>query len=528
MDKTYPIDIHGVKRYGVEKWLDDYYIPVTGMEYYSIYYKVKTTYMELLKENQNDLVYWIGLSNIGIIRSLSMCILELLALSRLKKGGYKYIFGKENVEIIEDISTYNSPFLNNRSSLIVKSFAELNFYKRVKNILRTVGYNFRSLSLCNKNFIRDISNPYFFIGERSHQEVVSFCDENKISPLCMSPMLFVKNNTNNFESNYKTSCLIEFVNCFLHIVKNHYPIINDLVLECIRKEINEIFKLSFSFFCQNVRVFSNFKPKKLLITGLGNPIHRLFSSALRYTGSEVIGFSHGNAYIHSFHPEIFTELSTVDLFVSSSRGHKKIAKQAVKEFSLELRNCKITFIKNNFYIPLFRKLQKDIPVKKIKKIMVVGSILTSYFPAYTEYHTFAFLYNDLKLVKLLKRSGYYVIYKPRLDAINEVKSVFEVYADRVIINKFEDVYHYADCLLFSNLYSTTFGFSLLTNKPIVLMNVKGYYWYPRAFELVKKRCSVIEAEAVDGKIVFDEKELLNAIEDSINNINYDILYEFAF
>jgi hypothetical protein len=83
-------------------------------------------------------------------------------------------------------------------------------------------------------------------------------------------------------------------------------------------------------------------------------------------------------------------------------------------------------------------------------------------------------------------------------------------------------------LLFTTPYSTTFGFSLLTNKPIVYINVKGYTWYPRAFELVKKRCSVVEAESVDGRNVFEEQEVLNAIEESVNNINYDILYEFVF
>jgi len=62
----------------------------------------------------------------------------------------------------------------------------------------------------------------------------------------------------------------------------------------------------------------------------------------------------------------------------------------------------------------------------------------------------------------------------------------------------------------------------------VLIEVKGNYWYPRALELIKKRCTVVEAEIVDGTIVYDEKDVLNAINNSLENINYDILYEFAF
>jgi hypothetical protein len=39
---------------------------------------------------------------------------------------------------------------------------------------------------------------------------------------------------------------------------------------------------------------------------------------------------------------------------------------------------------------------------------------------------------------------------------------------------------------------------------------------------------VAEAEEVDGKIHFDKKDVLAAVEDSLENINYDLLYEFAF
>ncbi len=83
-------------------------------------------------------------------------------------------------------------------------------------------------------------------------------------------------------------------------------------------------------------------------------------------------------------------------------------------------------------------------------------------------------------------------------------------------------------IVFGSFTTSTFGYALLTNKPIVLFNVAGNYWYPKAFELVKKRCTVVEAESVDGRIVFDEKEVLHAVQESINNINYDVLYEFAF
>jgi len=527
MEKIYPIDINGIKKIGVEEWLENYYVPVKGKEFCAIYNNVKIQYLALIKKNQDNVVKRIALSNVGVTRSVTMSLLELLTLSRLKANGYKFIVGVKKEEIPDNTSMVHYSFSKNKSS-IIKNLAELTFQERTKDILKTMKYNTKPLFSHGVSFIRNISNLYFFVGNRYQQEVVYFCDENNITPVCLLPTLFAKKSNNHYGLNFNTSGLIEFVNDFLDILRKQYTIINDLVFECLKKEINEIFRLSYLFFYQNVKVFNKFKPKKLLITSLGNPIHRLFCSAWRYAGGEVVGLSHGNTYSNHYTTEIYIEISTVDLFVTSSRGHKEIVRQAVKDFSSELKNCKITYSKNNIYIPLFRKLQSIPPVNRIKKIMVVGNVVESYSPIDAEYHTFARLYHQLEIVKLLKGNGYYVIYKPRPGTLTEVEGIFEAYADEVLTDRLEDVYHYADCLLFSAPYSTAFGFSLLTNKPIVLINAEGYPWYTRAFELIKKRCSVVDAKCADGKIVFKDQDVLGAVQESINNINYDILHEFAF
>ena len=56
MGKAYPVDIYEIKDYGIEKWLNNYYVPVTGKEFNAIYDDVKTVYMALLKENQDNVV----------------------------------------------------------------------------------------------------------------------------------------------------------------------------------------------------------------------------------------------------------------------------------------------------------------------------------------------------------------------------------------------------------------------------------------------------------------------------------------
>ena len=525
--KTSPVNLAGIKELGIENWLESYYIPVTGKEYYKIYKNIYFAYLSVLKKYDDEIVYWIAISNIKIPHYVSRYILELLRLNRLKDKGYDYIVGQKKGGNPEDISTYEYTDHSNMD-LIDKRICELTPQERAKNILRTIKYNISPGHLINKNFLKNISNPYYFMGDRTQQEVVSFCRENKIAPIHLSPMLFAKNipvKTNN-DSQYAE--MMEFIMEFLNLVRKQHPIIDNSIFELLRKNIEECFRYSLFFFRQNIRVFVKHKSKNLLAAGLGVQIHRLFCSAWRYTGGRVIGFSHGGSYSHCYSPRNFYDQSIVDQYIVPSKGNEEILKQSAKDFFPDFKTSDIVHLKNNIYKPLFGRLQSDPPVNEIKKIMVVGAVVMDYFAINTEYHTFSFLYNDIQLINTLKKAGYNTIYKPHPDTMYETYDIFEKYADDVLAEKFEDVYNNADCMVFSSPYSTAFGFSMLSNKPIVLINVEGYLWYPRAFELIKKRCSVVEAEAIDGRIQFDGNEVLSAVEASIKNINYDILHEFAF
>ncbi len=526
MDKTHPIDIYGIKKIGIEKWFNHYYVPVTGKEYYGLYNKVSSIYLSLL--NNNEILYSIGNANTTIIQLVSTYLLELLTLSRLKMNGYEYVVGKERVEIQEYISMFNFPSLS-RMKLIGEHMNSLNYPEKIKNIFRVLKYNFELPHLMGKKLLNSISNPHFMIGYREHQEVVAFCKENNISPIHLHPLLFARKKTRLVGGFQQLPELEEFVNKFLYEIKESYSFVNKTAFERLKAHVVDCFSNSLMLFYQNLAFMKKFDLRPLLVTGLGYPIHRIFCSAWRYAGGKVIGFTHGNSYCHQYTPKIYYELNMVDLYVTSSQGHKEIVKQSAKDFMPDYKIPNIIHLEKKIYNPIFSKLQNNTTVNKIKKVMIISGLLKGYFNIDAEYHPFAFLYNDLKLIKTLKKAGYYVIYKPDFHELNEAKSIFEAYVDEVIIERFEDVYSYADCIFWSSSpYSTTFGFALLSNKPIVFLNVKGYIWYPRALELLRKRCSVVKADAIDGKIVFDEKDVLVAIENSLENINYDILHEFAF
>jgi len=528
MEKIYPIDTAGIKNIGVEEWLKNYYIPVTGKEFHEVYKSILNIYITNIKKNEsNDYIYWIAVSNLKVPGIIATFMLETQQLSRLKKEGYACLSGKKKISI--DEPPYSLTNIE-RVNIVGKSIEGLTFSGVFKNYLRTIKNNIYCSNLFIKDAFNKKPNLYFLSGNRAAEELIAFCNKDSITPIWLPQMLFVSKNINTVSPSTLPNFaeLMVFVNEFIALVEESFPLIRNQAFKELKKEIEECFKYSLLFFHNNVVFLRKWMPKKLLATGLGKPIQRLFCSAWRYAGGEVIGISHGNGYCRSYLPPVILDGATIaNKYVVTSSGQDEVWRKAIKDFFLGLKYPEIIHL-DNYYIRLFDELQKNSPVNKVRKVMLIGTVLKGYSFLDSEYHCFAFLHLELRIIRFLRSTGYNIIYKPRPDTLHMTEGIFEDYADEVLTDKFEDVYQHADCLLFASPYTTTFGFSLLTNKPIVLINVNGYTWYPRAFELIKKRCSVVEAESVDGKIVFDEKDVLNAIEYSPENIDYEIVHEFAF
>ncbi len=526
--RVYPINITGIKNTGTEKWLENYYVPVTGIEFNSIYGHVSASFLNSIKQHNNDVVYWIAISNLKIVNTTSQWISEVLRLIRLKERGYEYVIGTEKVRVPNDISVFGYEYLS-KIDFIGKVVSSLNFQEKIKNVLRAIKYNLNPSVFANKNFLTNIPAPFFSIGCRDSQEAGLYCKQNKISPVQLPLLLFANNRCEEVKKESEHDDILEFVHRFFVLIKKQFPEINSQLLRLLEKELEGRFISSLLLFKHNFNAFSRFKPKKLLVTGLGNSIARLFCASYRHAGGEVVGFNHGNNYCYGYHPETLKLLVMVDQYVTVTAGHKTLLQDTVEKFPSDLRMGSITFIKQSYYKQLFTEKQRKKPVNKIKTIMIVGFPMTGlYYPFFPGGYAYAQLDLELRLGKLLRLNGYYVVYKPHPSTSNDIDAVFEGYANKVIKDRFEDVMDQVDCIIFGNFATTTFGYSLPSNKPIVLIDVKGNYWHPRVFGLIKKRCSVVEVDAVEGRIAFDDQNVLDAIDKSLENINYDILYEYAF
>ena len=191
MDKVYPKDILGIKKIGVERWLNDYYIPVTGEDFNMICENAYNSYFKTLENYNDEVVRWIALANMDISNSIAWYILEVLRLAKLRERGYEYLVSDEVEKIPDDILDYKFPSVINNLNLISKVMSKLSFEERIKNVLKTIKYNI------NPNIITNISKPYFLIGDRSQKEVTAFCENENISPVHLPSLLFANKGFQN-------------------------------------------------------------------------------------------------------------------------------------------------------------------------------------------------------------------------------------------------------------------------------------------------------------------------------------------
>jgi len=537
MEKIYPIDIFGIKEMGVERWLEGYYLPVKGEEYQNISTNILDAYLFTLKQFNNEILYWLVVSNIKIVNDVSLYSLSILMLSRLQNKGFKYIASRDKREINKLLLNKDPLELINSNKLINDKLTSLTYMERTKNILRLIKQNLSAFGFGNWNFIKNISEPFFLVGDRYIPEVYRFCTEKNISPICLPVMLFSGNRIENSLTPNETALVSQFVQNFVNSIKKIIPVIGEPAFEYLQNSLYKHFEYSMLLLKQNIyslRKMRKTKSKTLLMPMLGHQQNRIFSAAWRITGGEVIGFAHGNSICHNYsQPMIFEAVSIANTYVTESSSQKTIYKHFMLKFSHkykdDLKVAEIISLKKTNYKPIFTKLQKDRSVNKINKVMVVGFPKYFFFyPWFPEHNIFSQLHLEIQAVKILKKAGFHVIYKPHRMTMDDVEDIFKEYVDEIIREDFEKVYNLADCILYIDPNSTTFKYSLFSKKPLVLINVKGKLWYPEVLELLKKRCCLVNAYPADGRIVFDEKELIKAVESSLNNIDYELLYEFAF
>ena len=393
----------------------------------------------------------------------------------LKKKKIKIEIGNNSKNFIDlDYIKLSNPFNDNKSEsnikLIIKFF--------LKNIKKFVFFFFNK-----KKFLS--------IGGSSLLKK-NYVKKNKIISVETYPQLII-NPTLNFDksSNYKKILNPIFATLeknlnkqfrikinlddLIKIWSNRYSVIEITLKNLIKKNTN---------FC-GILVESNQKVSS-----------RFLSLYFMLKKKEAISFDHGNhANGRNKHKLLSAQLLSYNKFITISKNSKKsllkILNSSITKKSTAHMN--IEFIKNEYLKKIFT-INKKQPIKKVSKnIMLMGWPMNS--RKYFDEGPCSFFYNkillEIELIKFLKDNNYKIFYKAHPERPDFINQIYSKYVDKIFFEKLESLKDFKkiDTLIFTNTCSSTFGYSLCTNKKILLLFNEKYF--PEHLKDLKKRVSII-------------------------------------
>lgn len=256
-------------------------------------------------------------------------------------------------------------------------------------------------------------------------------------------------------------------------------------------------------------------PEKLLLTNSGLPVYRAVALAMRRRGVEIVGFRHGNDMGAQPHPaDDIVELIPVDRFVVPSHACLRWRQAAYARSRLsQIQPVQFERVADPLY-EQWADVGRNTPLPQaIKSVMIVG-----YPPNWIRYPGLAGhwaltqLDLEISLIETLSTAGFKVLYKAHPEWEDKLKRIFANINCEFIGGHLEECWHHADAFVFPRTTSTSFGFALCTNRPIVLLNTEGQNWVDEAYVLLARRCQIVPA-TIDGRlrVRFDEHALVAAL-----------------
>jgi hypothetical protein len=313
------------------------------------------------------------------------------------------------------------------------------------------------------------------------------------------------------------------------IAKKHDILLSSEHLEYLKRLTNSQLLSAVEVLLQIKHRLSIKKTEHLLLPVLGSIFQRALALEVRKQGGKITSFMHGGGVgLYNTSIYAFSEFVLADEFVTYTSGSAELFGKIKKSHPSPKSNKVVVKSSGNPEYAKWWKEYKNRPLpEKIKKVMIVGHPHNQWRKPWTA-GLFSPMRLDLELniVKILNEAGYEIMYKAHPDRTQEVRGIFEKQAEVRLTGYIQDYLDEIDAFLFTSIKTTAFSFALCTNKPIVAfeMDRERFKPFPEALELLKKRCSFVQAGFdKDNRIVFNKEQLLNALAQRIEQPNIEFI-----
>jgi len=510
-------DMSIVRDKGVSYLNKNYFWPVSEDEFLDFSKFMHDEYINVSKQTSNSELNDIATVEFSFVKQLLQIFHYNYVKKYAEKNSLELITGKDSEELINPnwnkIKSYYSglEFPRNKLLRVIRRIARnilfnshVSFIKIVQGILFgsnriSVGSN----DQIKREFIR--KNKVFY----DHIDWPELLDKNTK----------ILNNHNDFKDLF----LNKIINPYFEKLRKHNSF---FVKDIDFVKITEVWSTRvFEAYLIYSKLKSSVDSSELLLTEISKPIGKLITVAYQSKGCKVYCFHHGNDAVLTIQNQTFSSNeSQCYKFVTPTSG---IADRYKRHYSNVPRISKsyteFFSINSRLMYDLYLYNARRHIDKNTETIMLIGYPFNS-----TRYvggrGLFFYQRIDLeyRLINFLKSKNKSVIYKAHPDRFDEVNGVFNDIVDEIIVEPFEEVWSKADLLLFTYTSTTTFGYALTTNAPIVLLDSDSEIRDQDDMALLDRRVNRVPANiSHDTRINFDKESLVNAITRSTDSISFD-------
>jgi hypothetical protein len=235
--------------------------------------------------------------------------------------------------------------------------------------------------------------------------------------------------------------------------------------------------------------------------------------AVRQRGGHVQAHDHGTASgLTTTYAIPILEFWAPDQFITYTPEHAALLKKLAKKApTLSSQTTDIIGMENTLSKAQHSKAVTD---TKISKIMIVSTIYDRDRGRIGELPSeYAKVDFQARLIGYLTLKGYEVILKAHPESLKSPPSGLEDLGAVVEERSFGETYQEADLLLFTYAYTSTFKEGIMTNKPMVMLDVENIEWEKTMLPLLEKRITLVRGGQDDSnRFVVNWNNLSEAIE----------------
>jgi hypothetical protein len=531
--KIFPVDISAVKGYDIKQWQDEFFWPVSDADFFLLYKDIEHSYRRFIDTEEHEISdlfliqrnlvfkYWHFLHAVKVTQSLQadgyklQCTERSLWYRNIVQGDYavdSVLPKMRRIAFHRFLRTLDANLRCAAKGVVYNGDMQKIFSPAAEEKPLVCG----PLNSLMKHYIKRSSGPVGFMSQREYSDGAGFSH--------LSGRLKKEIGRTSADAADNLS----------RISNDNGIRLKKEEIEYLRQVTEQDLLIGAELMRQIERSVSNFQKPNLLLASFGGPFYRALCTIIRRKGYKVTGFTHGG-YIGLYdRPTLaLSEFALSDEFITFTESSARLfEKNRDNNPSAKNNRPAIKWHADDYYLKIWERCNRKTPPVKIRRVMVVGYPYTQWRrPQSAAGLSLMHLDLELRVIEILQRAGYEVIYKPHPDTYGMSGGIFDSMVKIAGKRYIEDCLDDADAFLFGDIRTTAFPVALCSNKPVLAFSMKEEPFKPfyEALELLEKRCLFIGARFDDkNRVVFDEKELLDAFSAGPEPPNGEFLEKYYF